>query len=165
MKEIRERSHTTFPGLWKGFLGHLAYYVSWPHTLSSILHKWRGVKIHSVRRVRITANVLIDSLYPELIEIEDDVGISRGVTIVAHFATTDFLRQYIGGTKFGKVHIKRGAVIGTHAIILPGVTIGEGAIIGAGAVVTKDVPPFCIAAGNPAKVIRDIKESGWDEVV
>ena len=46
--------------------------------------------------------------------------------------------------------------IGGHSCILPGVTIGDGVIVGAGSVVTKDVPPFTIVAGNPAKVVRDI---------
>lgn len=44
--------------------------------------------------------------------------------------------------------------IGTHVIILPGVTIGEGAVIGAGAVVAKDIPPYAVAGGNPAKVLK-----------
>lgn len=52
------------------------------------------------------------------------------------------------------VHIKRGCWIGTKVTILSGVTIGEGSIIGAGAVVTKDIPPYSIAAGVPAKVIK-----------
>jgi acetyltransferase-like isoleucine patch superfamily enzyme len=52
--------------------------------------------------------------------------------------------------------IKKGASIGSNATILCGVTVGEGAIVGAGSVVTKDVPPRTIVAGNPAKVIRKI---------
>ncbi|MGN6285701.1 MAG: acyltransferase [Afipia sp.] len=52
------------------------------------------------------------------------------------------------------VRICRGAWIGARSIILKGVTIGEGAIIGAGSVVAADVPPFTIAGGNPARVIR-----------
>ncbi|HZF61822.1 MAG TPA: DapH/DapD/GlmU-related protein, partial [Desulfovibrio sp.] len=44
--------------------------------------------------------------------------------------------------------------IGMNCLILKGVTIGEGAIIGAGSVVTRDVPPFCLAAGSPARVLR-----------
>lgn len=54
--------------------------------------------------------------------------------------------------------VKRGAWIGTGAIVLPGVTIGENAIVGAGSVVTKDVPDNAIAVGNPARVIRNIKK-------
>ncbi len=54
------------------------------------------------------------------------------------------------------IAVSRGAWIGARTIILKGVTIGEGAVIGAGSVVTKDVPPWTIAAGNPAKIIRVI---------
>lgn len=52
------------------------------------------------------------------------------------------------------VRIGDHAWIASHAIILPGVTIGEGTVVGAGAVVSKDIPPFVLAAGNPAKIIR-----------
>ncbi len=57
------------------------------------------------------------------------------------------------------VLIKRGAWIGAAAIVLPGVTIGEYSIVGAGSVVTKDVEPYTVVAGNPAKVIRRIEPS------
>jgi len=57
------------------------------------------------------------------------------------------------------IHIKNKAWIGFNCIILKGVTIGEGAIVGAGSVVTKDVPDWTIVAGNPAKIIRTIPES------
>ncbi|MDH4236354.1 MAG: hypothetical protein OEV17_03815 [Nitrospira sp.] len=58
--------------------------------------------------------------------------------------------------KVGKVDIHDKAWIGLDAIILKGVTIGEGAIVGAGSVVSKDVPPFTIVAGNPARVVREL---------
>lgn len=155
---MKERSHTTFTGIWKGFLAHVAYYISWPHTLVSILHKIRGVKIHNVRNVRILANCVIDTLYPELVELEEYSSLSRGCVILAHWMTTEFLREKIGGPFFGKVHIGRGVLLGVKVIVLPGVTIGEGSIIGAGSVVTKDIPPYVIAAGNPARVIKTIEE-------
>ncbi len=158
MLEVKVRSHTEFAGLWRGFLAHVAYYVSWPHTLASILHKARGVKIRNVRNTRILANVVIDTLYPELLEIEEHVGISRGCVILTHWQTTDFLKEKIGGPFFGRVHIGKGAVLGVNVIVLPGVTIGEGSIIGAGAVVVKDVPPYVIAAGNPARVLKTIDQ-------
>ncbi len=56
------------------------------------------------------------------------------------------------------VIIENDVLIGCMSIILKGVTIGEGAIVGAGSVVTKDVPPWTIVAGNPAKIIREIPE-------
>ena len=55
------------------------------------------------------------------------------------------------------VNIGDYAWIGMNCLILKGVTIGEGAIIGAGSVVTRDVPPFCLAAGSPARVLRCLK--------
>ena len=56
---------------------------------------------------------------------------------------------------YGEVKIGNNVWIGARAAILKGVTIGDGAVIGAGAVVTKDVPPRCLAAGNPAKIIKE----------
>ena len=56
------------------------------------------------------------------------------------------------------VRICRKAWIGAGATILPGVTVGENAVVGAGSVVTRDVPPMTIVAGNPAKIIRKIDE-------
>ena len=56
----------------------------------------------------------------------------------------------------GAIHIKKNAWIGARVSILPGVTIGENAIVGTGSVVTKDIPDNCIAVGNPARVIKHI---------
>ena len=58
---------------------------------------------------------------------------------------------------FGPI-IQRGASIGSNAVVLPGVEIGEGALVGSGSVVTKDIPSWSIAAGNPAKVIKEVPE-------
>jgi acetyltransferase-like isoleucine patch superfamily enzyme len=57
------------------------------------------------------------------------------------------------------VEIEDDVFIGARAIILKGVRIGQGAVVGAGAVVTSDVPAFTIAAGNPARVVAEVKES------
>ena len=72
-------------------------------------------------------------------------------------ATASGALQTEGDWKVVPTVIKKGASIGSNATILCGVTVGEGAIVGAGSVVTKDVPPRTIVAGNPAKVIRKIK--------
>jgi galactoside O-acetyltransferase len=60
-----------------------------------------------------------------------------------------------GEVERGPVEIERGAWLGTQCIVLKGVTVGEEAVVGAGSVVTKDVPPGSVVAGNPAKVIRE----------
>lgn len=60
--------------------------------------------------------------------------------------------------KSAPIHIKESVLIGTRCIILKGVTIGEHSVIGSGSVVTKDIPANCIAAGNPAKVIKCVDE-------
>jgi acetyltransferase-like isoleucine patch superfamily enzyme len=88
---------------------------------------------------------IIDDTFPELITIEDSVNISFGVTIVAHDASKDAV---------GGVLIKKGAYLGTRSVILPGVIIGEKAVIGAGAVVTSDVQPKTKVAGVPARIIE-----------
>jgi len=56
-------------------------------------------------------------------------------------------------------HVKRGASIGSSATLLCGITVGERAIIGAGSVVTKDVPPDTVVAGNPARVLRKLNRT------
>lgn len=59
-----------------------------------------------------------------------------------------------------KIHIKKGASIGANVTLIPGITIGEYALIGAGSVVTKDIPAFSLAYGNPARVHGKVNKSG-----
>ena len=56
------------------------------------------------------------------------------------------------------IHLKKGSYIGMGAMVMPGVTVGEGAIVGARSLVTKDVPPWTIVAGVPAKIVGEVKE-------
>ncbi|KAF2270257.1 maltose O-acetyltransferas-like protein [Lojkania enalia] len=68
------------------------------------------------------------------------------------------IRQGTRGPELGKeIHIGEDCWIGGNAIILPGVTIGRGGVVGAGSVVTKDVPDFTVVVGNPAKVVRKVE--------
>lgn len=75
--------------------------------------------------------------------------------LIAHDASIKKILDY---TKIGKIDIKENCFIGDSAIVLSNVTIGRNTIIGAGSVVTKNVPPNSVAAGNPAKVISTVPE-------
>ncbi|MFG1525556.1 acyltransferase [Halobacteriovorax sp. RZ-3] len=86
------------------------------------------------------------------IRIEDNVFIGPNVT----FTNDLFPRSKVYPDEFKVTCIKNGASIGANATILPGITIGEGAMIGAGSVVTKDVPDNTVVVGNPAKILRNI---------
>jgi acetyltransferase-like isoleucine patch superfamily enzyme len=103
----------------------------------------------------------------EGVTIEDNVFIGHSVTFINDSyprATSDG-----GGLqteqdwKVEKTVVKRGASIGSGATILANVTIGENAIVGAGSMVTRDVPPNTIVAGNPAKVLRSIPNSSEEK--
>jgi acetyltransferase-like isoleucine patch superfamily enzyme len=97
----------------------------------------------------------------EGVSIEDEAFIGHGVIFIndryPRSATASGALQTEADWKVVPTVIKKGASIGSNATILCGVTVGEGAIVGAGSVVTKDVPPRTIVAGNPAKVIRKIR--------
>ena len=96
----------------------------------------------------------------EGVTIEDEVFVGHGVTFINDSyprATTDGKLQTEADWKVEPTIVKKGASIGSGTTILANVTIGENAIIGAGSVVTKDVPANAIAAGNPARVKRQVK--------
>ncbi len=96
------------------------------------------------------------------ITIEDDVMLGAGVHIYVANHKYDNPKVVIieqGHHDPQSVFIQQGAWIGAGAIILPGVTVGENSVVGAGSVVTKNIPEYTVAVGNPAKVIKSIKEN------
>ena len=95
----------------------------------------------------------------EGVTIEDNVFIGHGVAFINDTyprATTDGTLQTEADWKVEPTLVRKGASIGSGSTILGNITIGENAIVGAGSVVTKDVPPNTIVAGNPALVLRKI---------
>ncbi|WP_348260821.1 acyltransferase [Telmatobacter sp. DSM 110680] len=106
------------------------------------------------RRCKISSHTFIC----EGVTIEDNVFIGHGVMFTndtyPRATTSDGTLQTEANWKVEKTVVKRGASIGTGATILPNTSIGENAVVGAGSVVTKDVPANAIIAGNPAKVLR-----------
>jgi len=108
--------------------------------------------------VEIGNNVTISShsFICALVKIEDDVFIGHGVMTINDLVPPS--KKRTGTDKYWKkTIIKKGAIIGSNATLLP-VTIGENAVVGAGSVVTKDVPPNWVVAGNPAKKIKERHE-------
>jgi len=98
----------------------------------------------------------------EGVHIEDDVFIGHNVTFINDLypraTTVPGQLQTEEDWRVIETFVGKGASIGSSATILAGITIGENAIVGAGAVVTKDVPPNSIVAGNPAKILREIQK-------
>ncbi|MBL7909549.1 MAG: N-acetyltransferase [Bacteroidia bacterium] len=113
-----------------------------------------GPFVEITRNTAIGKNCIIEShsFLCDSVTLEDDVFIGHGAMF-----TNDLYP--IVGTKveYLKTLVKRGVSIGTNATIVGGVTIGEYSVIGAGAVVTKDVDDYSIYAGNPAKKLRGFK--------
>ena len=115
---------------------------------------WGGRFVHFGRHVYANFNLtLVDDTH---IYVGDSVMFGPNVTIAAagHPVCPELRRE---GVQFNQpVRIGRNVWIGAGAILLPGVTVGEDAVIGAGSVVTRDIPPRVVAVGNPCRVLREI---------
>ena len=127
-----------------------------PHLVS------RGLTVG--RNLSMLEGAWIDSSHCHHITIGDDVTLSRGVRVLAHDAST---KRHLSYTRIGKVDIGDRTFIGAGSIILPGVRIGRDVIVGAGSVVTRDIPDRSVAHGNPARVsgtLDDFLERKRDEM-
>lgn len=106
--------------------------------------------------------VRMDTSYADMIYIGDYTHITSGCRLLCH--QRDLTGYCVGdnaadlGYKTGEIHIGKGVMVGMETIIMPGVTIGDGAIIGAGSIVTRDIPAWTIATGRPARVVKQIPE-------
>lgn len=100
----------------------------------------------------------------EGVHIEDEVFVGHGVMFTndrfPRAANADGSLQTEADWKLETTLVKQGASIGTHATITPGVTIGQGSLVAAGAVVTRDVPDYAIVAGVPARVVGEMRKRG-----
>ncbi len=98
----------------------------------------------------VHADTLINISEP--VSMGDYSGISAHVSVLTHFSHQPVLQGY--AARFAPISIEDHVAIYIHAVLLPGITVGAWSTIGAGAVVAKDVPPHCLAVGNPAQVVR-----------
>ncbi|HXB60750.1 MAG TPA: acyltransferase [Candidatus Acidoferrales bacterium] len=117
----------------------------------------KGAKIGS--RCKISSHTFIC----EGVTLEDEVFVGHNVVFIndRHPRATNNKGQMQSEADWNCIStlVRRGASIGSGAILLCGITVGENAIIGAGSVVTRDVPPDTIVAGNPARVIKPLKKT------
>lgn len=129
-----------------------------PRMLRPFLLRRLGCKVG--KGVFIGDHVIVDENHANYIILEDHVHVASGTRLLCH--QRDLSNYYVGddyaklGYKLGKIHLKKGCLVGMESFVMLGVTIGEGAIIGAGSLVTKDIPDWTIATGRPAKVVKQI---------
>lgn len=119
---------------------------------------WKLIGVEVKGKIRIGYDVYLDAGYAHLITIEEGCWIASRCLLLCHKRLLD---EYRVGSDYNqlpyqkhRILLKRGCCVGMGSIVMPGVTIGEGAIVAAGSLVTKDIPAYCIAAGRPAKVIK-----------
>lgn len=120
------------------------------------------VEIQSGATIGARCKVSSHSFICEGVKLEDEVFIGHGVMftndIYPRSTNPDGSMQTGDDWQVVETIIKKRASIGSNATIICGITIGENALVGAGAVVTKDVPPFAIVVGVPAKVVGDVRD-------
>ncbi len=116
-------------------------------------YKKMGIRIGA--ESYLSHDVMIDYSHDWLVTIGNRVRIGAHTIILTHDASTKY---DLGYTKLGLVKINDNVFIGAGCVILPGVTIGENSVIGAGSIVSKDIPSNSLAVGNPAKVVKSFDE-------
>jgi len=167
--EINEKEIMEYYGF-NGFMGktrmRMKFLRSWilhtiayssPHSgFIANTQRSRGVKIG--KNCHFSPYVLLDLVYPHLVNIGNNVTFGSNVMVFAHNnpAANLFLKNGEFPRKVEKVDIKSGAVLFPGSIITAGVTIGENSIISVGSVVTHDIPDYCVVVGNPGRVIKKI---------
>lgn len=133
----------------RSFLFWFANAVPFSRFKRADLFRWLGVDIEP--GTVVLGAVSVDTIYPQDIHIGAGCNIANGCILLTHFYDTKNLNEH--AFTRGELHIGRRCYIGSNVIFSKPVTVGEGAVIGAGSVVTKDIPPFEVWAGVPAKFI------------
>ena len=128
------------------------------------LRPWllRRMGCHVGKNVFVGDYVRVDKNHADLIYIDDYAHLTAGCRLLCH--QRDLSNYKVGdnaalcGYRTGEIHIGKGCMIGMRSMIMPGVTIGDGAIVGANSLVTKSIPPYTIATGMPARVVKEVPQ-------
>lgn len=129
--------------------------------LTDKLHGYPNRDMLVKRGLTLGENVFLgDGVYLDpghcwLVSIGNDTTIAKDASILVHDGSS---RKHVGYSRLGRVSIGSRVFIGTYAVILPGVSVGDEAVVGAGSIVSADVPPRTVVAGNPARVIRSLED-------
>ena len=124
---------------------------------------WKKCGVDTSGNFRVGYGVYFDAGNAEHIHIANGVWIASQCLFLCHRRILD---NYSVGDDYNQlpykiedIYLGKGCCIGMRCIVMPGVTIGEGAIVGAGSLVTKDIPPYSVAIGNPAKIVKSFCKS------
>lgn len=143
---------------WRNWFLGLVVRVA-PRGIDLMVHRLRGVTIG--RDCFVDPTAILETAYPERIRLGDDVRIAAKAVLMTHIKAPDLLRESgaVPPVDAG-ITLESHSFIGVNACIMPGVTVGEGAVVASGAVVLKDVPPYTMVAGNPAQVVKTLRPRG-----
>jgi len=119
------------------------------HVRVAIYNRFWGMNVDPTARISLSAK--LDRTYPKGVHIHARSYVAFGATILTHDRTRGIYKDTV---------IEENCFVGARSIVMPGVRVGHNSIVAAGAVVTKDVPPRSIVAGNPAQIIRSEIEVG-----
>ncbi|HJN47039.1 MAG: acyltransferase [Vicinamibacterales bacterium] len=144
--------------LWKSYVLVLLARLA-PPGWTTWCHRLRGVRMG--REVFIDRFAVIDGSFPERVTIEDEVRIAPGAAVLAHYEPGSTLARYTKPYVLD-VRLGRYCFIGVNAVVMPGTTVGEGAIVTSGSVVLSDAPPYTVVSGNPAKPVSRLKPVSRD---
>lgn len=145
---------TKLRALYSGILIRFAKTCVLPQT-RKLLYKLLGVKFGA--DICLSPNIdIIDYSLGKYLSLGDRVALAPNITFVISSGPSESKLKKLYPKIYGPITIEEDVWIGTGVIILPGITIGKCSIIGSGSIVTRDIPPFSVAVGNPARVIKKI---------
>lgn len=155
------KEHGYKSALWFGMIRLKDHILNiWAQTapwnrLRVAMQRWRGVSVG--KNVHLGTYVDLDLPYPYFIIIEDGVSLAGNVTILSHNKPLKYHRN-CSPSYIAPVVVHKNAWVAVNVTLLPGVEVGEGAIVASNSLVNRDVPPMTLYGGVPAKFIKDLSE-------